>query len=229
MNNCVDGELEFLKDDQSRIICFVGAKGTSKTYTVLHLIKFWMKVKKFKTYHLVLPSFKNDHDQEQYEFIRKSKEKTIIYTKYSPLVVNKVLSEKKNPKEATLFVIDDATASGNDISTDPVFIKCVMESRHLNIQIIIIIHSLKKVLQPAIRANLDYLFLFKITNNKLLESFYEEFLSLFPDFVNYKEFKNIYYQKVLKGKYNAVFLNCLTHEYCYNVREWEVNNAKIEL
>jgi hypothetical protein len=79
-----------------------------------------------------------------------------------------------------------------------------------------------------IRANVDYVFLYKVTNDKLLESFYQEYLSLFPDFKNYPEFKKMFFAQVLKVQYNGLFLNMKEHVYCMNVKDWKLNTEDLD-
>ncbi len=229
MNNNIDCELDFLKNDSNRICCMVGAKGSSKTYTMLNLIKFYLLQNRFKTYHLILPAYKNDNDQEQYEFLKHTdkKAKILIYTKYSPLVLENIIN-KSDKKNQQLVVIDDGTQYGNMLN-ESTFTELITTSRHLKITLFFITHSMKSVMTPKVRANIDYLFIYRITNDKLLRgSVYEEFFSMLPDFKDYNEFKHFYYNKILKDKYNGLFLDVIDNKYCDNIKYWAVNTVDLD-
>lgn len=240
--NCKDSQTEFLTDllTTQRIIGIIGSKNSGKTYTLLNMIKFCMLTNVYKMYYLILPNFKSDQHQEMYEFMNNLKKdiKVKIYSSYSPLIVESIMDDqeklhiidKKLGRKPTpcFFAIDDATASSTDISSDELFIKFVMESRHLRIYVALVVHCIKKVLSTKIRANIDYIMFYKITNSKLLESFYDEFLSLFPDYEKFKEFKKAYFENILTKKYNGMFVNTIDMSFCANIKDWWLNNYEFD-
>jgi hypothetical protein len=228
--NCVDSEIKFLKDilDTCRIIISCGVKGSSKTFTILNFLKFCIINRCYTTFYLVMPNFNNDQNTEQYEFLSKSGANIKIYTRYSPLVMSMIIASQLKNKQKSILVIDDGTSSGKDISHDETFQKAVTESRHLQLTIWLVTHALSNIISPMIRANVDYVFLYKVTNDKLLESFYQEYLSLFPDFKNYPEFKKMFFAQVLKVQYNGLFLNMKEHVYCMNVKDWKLNTEDLD-
>lgn len=225
MYNNKEIENELLSDDQSRIIISCGVKQSSKTFNLLSYLHCCFIMKRYKHYHLVLPNFGHEADDDQYKFMNNySKDNKIsIYNKYSPLVIKKVVG--KQNREPTLFVIDDATSQGGDISNSHAFQRLLTESRHLNITVYIIVHSLKKVLSPLLRANCDYLMLFRVTNINLLKTFYEEMLGLYPCFKNFNDFKNQYFEKILNIKYNGMFLNLLNLKLTMDIKGFNMNNC----
>lgn len=223
-------ELDFIQDDQERISISIGAKGGGKTRTVLCLMKFFMslEVPRYHRYHLIMPSYKIDNDQEQYDFLRGRKD-VFIYTKYSPLVLQRVLNEqtaeqRKNNDFRTFFLIDDSTQYGSDLNSDPIFLNFMTTSRHLKIKIMAIYHACKKVLAPAVRANIDYLIIYKITNDKLLNDIYDEFFSMYPDFKNYTEFKKWYYDKIFMTKHNFIFMSLIECQFTGDGKDFFVCN-----
>lgn len=223
-------EEEFLSDDQCRISVFVGIKGSSKTYTILHLLKKYIDTHRYTRYYLIFPSYLNDNDQEQYEFLRQVKDKNIkikLFTKYSPSVIKTIMKErKKDEKENALLIIDDSTDQGVDLSKDKNFIHIITTSRHIKLAIHLVTHTLKKVLSPVVRNNIDYLFTYRIVNKTLLESLYDELFSSFPDWTNFKDFSQWYFKNILKVQYTCIFLNCLSMDYDYHVKDWKLMNPK---
>lgn len=231
--NHKDTSAEFLKDtlDTCRIILAAGVKGSSKSYTMLNFLKFCILTKVYQTFHLIMPNFKSDQNQEQYEFLKHIPKgvKVIIYTKYSSVVMSRIIDVQERDGTTALCVVDDATASGSDISRDINFVKTMTESRHLKLCLYVIVHCLKKVLSPTIRANIDYILLYKVTNDKLLRSFYEEYMSMMPDFINYQQFKHFYFERVLNVKYNGFFLDLQQNKYCANVKNWWMNTYDFDV
>ena len=142
--------------------------------------------------------------------------------------LNEEKNEDKEKDINTILIIDDATSQSNDITNDITFIKAATESRHLMLTCWLVTHDLRKVINRTIRTNIDYLFLYKITNSKLLEAFYYEYMSMLPDFKNFAHFKKIYFDNVMKIKYNGMFLNLLENCYSFDIKDWKVNVSKLE-
>lgn len=226
--NNEESEINFLKDNQERILGIVGCKGSGKTHTILKLLEFYMNsnIHNYSEHHLILPSYLNENDKDQYNFLKNRKD-VYIYTKYSPLVLKKIyveqLKESVNGKKIVL-VIDDSSQYGQDLSTDKNFISIMTMSRHLKIKLIIAVHTLKKILCPVIRMNLDGLMIFKITNNKLLNDAYDEFFSMYGDFKNYQDFKKFYFDNVFCIKHNFIFLNILDNMYSCTGKDFNFIN-----
>ena len=209
-------EYNYLTEDQEKITGIIGVKGSGKTHLILKTLEFYMNsnIHHYDAYHLILPSFLNDNDSSQYDFLRNRKD-VIIYTKYSPLVLEKIVQEKlKNKNSRIVLVVDDSTQFGKDMTNDETFKYIVTCSRHIKIRTIIATHTLKKIIDPAIRSNLDSLFIMGISNRKLLEDIYDEFFSLFREWGNFKQFLETYQEKVFLNKeHNFIFLNTILKEY----------------
>jgi hypothetical protein len=95
--------------------------------------------------------------------------------------------------------------------------------RHKKIQMWLIFHSLRAVIVPVIRSNIDYLFVFKVSNSKLLTSVYEEYYSMFDDFQDQpRKFAQFYRGNIFQAKHGCLFLNTVKHEFSPNVSEWQL-------
>lgn len=208
-------ELDFLDDDTHRIILSLGSKGSGKTHMMINYLKYALMTNKYAEYHLVLPAYKNEKDG-QYEFLKGMKN-VYIYNTYNPKICGRI----KKPN--TLFIIDDATSNGLDIKKDMNLMRIITTSRHMKIQLWLIFHAVRSIMSVPVRANIDYLFVHKTTNRKLLEAIYEEYFSMYPEFDREQTFINFYHENVLMQEYNALFLNLVKGHYDTNVNQWNLN------
>ena len=204
-------EQDFLEDDTHRIILSLGSKGSGKTHMMINYLKWALMNMKYAEYHLVLPAYKNEKDG-QYGFLKGMKN-VFIYNTYNP----KICSRIKKPN--TLFIIDDATSNGLDIKKDMNLMKIITTSRHCKIQLWLIFHAVRSIMSVPVRANIDYLFVHKTTNRKLLEAIF----SMYPEFDREQTFINFYHETVLSQQYNALFLNLVKGQYDTNVNQWQLN------
>jgi hypothetical protein len=223
-------EIEYLKDEQARLTVYCGVKGSSKTYNLLNTIKCYLLMNKIDEYHLILPCYSIDNNQEQYAFLKQVDQtkgpKILIYKRYSKPLIKYLMDKQLKDKSKRLFVVvDDATSQGTNISSDEVFLEFVTTSRHININLLLIVHSLSYILKTTIRNNIDYLFTFRIVNSKLLELIHHEFFSMYFD--TYKDFKKYYTKNVLNVKYNALFLNSLENKFSTDVVNWNMNKKDL--
>lgn len=221
-----NSEMEYIQQEQAFFTIMCGIKGSSKTYTTLNLMKYYYLTGRYNVIHFISPCYKIDNDQNQYEWMKhldKNKIKIYVYNKYSPLITEQILKMHSDKKDKVLFIIDDSTSAGKEISMDEGFLYFITTSRHLGISGILICHNLKKVLSPSIRSMTDFFFLFRVINSKLLEGFYEEYLSVFPRWRNYKEFKDEYFQKILNTKYSGFFLDTRESVFDWCVKDWNIN------
>ena len=222
-------EHDFITDKTCRISVCVGAKGGGKTFLLLQYVKFSLMSNRFASYHIVLPSF-TDEESGQYDWLTKHSNIN-IYTAYSPIVTERVKRDAaKNSKagDKTFFALDDATHNGVDLNGDHEFLEMITTSRHRKIQIFLIFHSLRSVIVPTIRANIDYLFIFRISNNRLLNAVYEEYFSMFKEFNGKpREFASFYIDQIYEREHGCLFLDTVRHQYSPNVPDWQVMSLEM--
>jgi hypothetical protein len=221
-----DLEMQWLEPDQSYFGVLCGVKGSSKTYTILRMLQYSILTNRYNTIHFISPSYKIDNDQEQYAFLKNIgnfKTKVIMYNKYSGLIIDHILKTTDKTKGRTLVVIDDSTSSGPEISSDPLFVHFVTTSRHLAIRLLLIVHTIKRILVPSIRGQIDELLVYRIINKTILESIWEEYLSILPQFIKFANFLQFYYDKILSVKYNGMYIDTRSTRYDANILDWVVN------
>ena len=222
----VDYFKESMKYDRINLVC--GGKGSGKTHFLTQFIKYSMSQKRFSKYYLLLPSFKNEADGA-YEFL-KVFSNVVIFTTYSPKIIE-MITDDKTPG-SKLFALDDSTNFSSNFKQDPKFIGLITTSRHKKVTMMLIVHSLKAILTPAVRSNVDFLFLYRITNQRLLQDVYEEFLSgVTRQFKNKHEFLEFYIQNINDVKYSGLFLPMIPIgenkvPFDPNVKDWKFMNIK---
>jgi hypothetical protein len=156
-----------------RVVCSIGGKGTAKSTLLLNYIK--------KNYHLYdmiflfLPAFSNETDKK-YDFMNKYPNIFIQTGLLTETFINFVHESSQHGKR-TFFGLDDATGYGDIISSSNTLKQMITTSRHIKTTIWLCIHASKKILVPAFRSNIDYLFVHHLSNQKLSDDIYTEFFS----------------------------------------------------
>lgn len=228
-----DNEYNFLDhiNDTCRASLIVGIKGSGKTALMLNLFKFIFmnqKANDYKYFHLVIPNYSIEQN-DTYRFIKdiKHNKNIFIYNKYNDIVVEMVYQKQlKSNDGKSLFIIDDATGdfmksfhnnAGN-------MVKILTDARHLKISLFIIAHHITGALKPVYRSMFDYVFLFNISNGKLLKSCYDEFISLNDDKSDYNGFKKEFNDKVKKVKYAFLLIDNIVNNHSFNNPDsWTLN------
>jgi hypothetical protein len=202
-------EDQFLNDNETRCIVSIGSKGSGKTTTLINYLDYCFKNNKFSHYYLCIPEIDRAKGGTQYSFIKKNK-KCTIYTKYNPTVTMQVM-KKATGKEKILFVIEDATQYGKLLKEDQNLLQMMTTSRHIKCQVWLILHATRNVMSVAVRSNIDYLFVNKITNRKLLEAIWEEYFSLYY-YPNFRDFLT-YFKQIQETPYNGIFIDTIKLKY----------------
>lgn len=163
---------------KNRLILSIGTKGSGKTFLMLKFLKHCFDRKLYKRYVLVLPAFKFEQN-DSYSFIDPKDPDVFVFDGYHENISSQLMTIQKKGKGRmkTLFILDDA--SGENIwKLDPSLQRLITVIRHLDITLWLIVHAATGVLSPFLRAQCDILLLSKMTNHKLLESIWEEYLSI---------------------------------------------------
>ena len=208
-------ENEWMKEfhQTSRVYILIGIKGSGKSYFINSVLKYSFKHNIHKNYFLVIPSYKFEQN-DSYSYIKDQKNKNVkIYNKYHDIVGQHVLDSVINTanKSRSIFIIDDATGFLNVHNMAEHLKYLITTTRHVNCDLIIACHGAKNVLSSILRSNVDYLLFFKIINSKLLETIYEEYLSVFNIFRNKKDFITYFNEKINNVKYNCLFIDLINN------------------
>ena len=206
-------------------ILSIGVRKSGKSYNTLALIEDAMARNTFGYYILCLPVF--DFEQtDSYDFIKKyqksNPKKIAVYDRYTFSITDKILqnaSKLGNCKSRTLIFIDDAMISKSSIF-DSNFYGLLSIIRHLGISLMLNFHSLTsgKVLSPFVRQNIDYLCLYKVVSENLLQMVFEEYLSL-SEIGDWKQFRVTYMQQVNSGDFKSILLDARTGKVDWDLKE----------
>lgn len=158
-----------------RIIVSYGSKGTGKTYAMIQMIKQFIQMKFYEEYHLVLPSFAYEHDG-QYQFFKGMKN-VFIYKTYHSGIGKELLNNAIKKKKRIFFGIDDSTHMSQAMKGCQHLAEIITTSRHCQICLWLCMHASKSVISKTMRANVDYMFMHRITNSAVVEDLWEEFFS----------------------------------------------------
>jgi hypothetical protein len=88
---------------------------------------------------------------------------------------------------------------------------------------LLIVHTIKRILVPSIRSQIDELLVYRIINKTILESIWEEYLSILPQFIKFANFLQFYYDKILSVKYNGMYIDTRSTRYDANIVDWVIN------
>lgn len=215
--------------NQNRVISLVGMKGSGKTHAMLSMIRWSMIDKVFDEYHLVLPSYHTE-EESAYEFLN-GLPNVYIYVRYTPIVselVEQRAEKLRREGKRVLYALDDSTTrmqSGFHSTPDEQILEYVSQSRHLKVTVIIATHSLSGVLKPSIRSLLDYVFLFKTPNDKLIESFHKEFLGIFKRrWRTFNDFLEEYAERVFSVEHGCFMIDNVSNGSADDVTDWDTKN-----
>lgn len=229
-------ENSFINDKSCRFYVIVGAKASGKTALLLSMIHYYLYLAtigkpRYAEFHLVLPSFETEQN-DSYHFLLPHKDKVFVYPRYSPIVLEMMMrrkdaavkrSEKTGEPHDFFFAIDDSSGFGQDMMSDHGLTQLITCCRHAQVSIVIVAHSLKSIVKPIVRQNVDWLVGFT-TQNALVQFLWEEYIDgkFATQFPKWKDFQSAFYEHVWSQKHNAICLrlNPPPTELSWDVQNW---------
>lgn len=88
-----------------------------------------------------------------------------------------------------ILVMDDCLAEASEWKNDPSIRWLFMNGRHANAAVIMTLQYVKGIL-PALRSNVDYIFLMKETKRNQKRAIYDQFAGMFPTFSMFEQVFN---------------------------------------
>ena len=182
------------KMDPCRTCVFIAKKNTGKTTLIKDILYHQRKIPMG-----VVMSGTEESNEHYQQFIPDS----FIYGKFEPPVIEKIISHQqsvikklkteekedfKNPNNSVFVVLDDCmfdTKWTRDTNMRSVF----MNGRHYRIFFMLAMQYCMD-LPPALRANIDYLFILKENIIQNREKIYKNFFGIFPTFDAFNEVLN---------------------------------------
>jgi hypothetical protein len=232
----------FQDRSQSPILLCLGQKGGGKSFRTMTLIMWLLRNNVFDQYFLVLPTFHYEASNS-YAWLRPFGEKVYITKEYTPELSQAFLDrqdEKIPPHEIPrTFLWMDDVGMNEAFRTDRQFVGLLSIARHKRLSVCICYHSLTSghTLSPFLRQNVTHTLLFRVTNEKLLESIFEELISMTGHFPRFRDFKDVYNQHTcsevnastgeVQKNFNGICINNSVGCLDWNIAEWFPDETKI--
>jgi hypothetical protein len=222
-----DGFLSFPKMEYCTTCLSLGTPGAGKTYVFLKCVEYWVANNTFSEYHIVLPSYKNEMN-DSYAWLEPIKN-VYVYEKYFDKIGEDIIAKQKKNRELftkgkikeiprIFFAIDDATSQGKLFKSESVK-ALVTQNRHLYVHSFFLMHADKGVIEPKIRQNIFFVFIYKVKDN-FLQHIYKEYVNFSIDFDTYtKDFKPFFREYVSQKQYGCLLLGG-SRDYSPFVDEW---------
>lgn len=170
-------DLSSMKSDST--ICIIGKRRSGKS----ELVKAIMKQFSHIPYGVVFSK-----TERASPFFSKFIPNTYIYDSYDEDIMKKVLNrqadrveeESKKPENNMFIIMDDMMASASEWKNASTLSEIMLNGRHRNIFFIITLQYVKGI-PPALRSNMDYVFIYKETQKTTRKLIYENFGGNIPN------------------------------------------------
>jgi hypothetical protein len=187
----------FSDPGQQPILLCLGQKGGGKSFRTMTLLMWLLRNNVFDQYFLVLPTFYYEA-ANSYAWLKPFEDKVFVCREYTPELSRAFLErpDETIPPHAiprTFLWLDDV-GMNEAFRTDRHFVGLLSVARHKRLSVCLCYHSLTSghTLSPFLRQNVTHTLLFRVTNEKLLESIFEELISMTGHFPRFREFKEVY-------------------------------------
>ena len=233
----LEGQLCQMFEDpqQSPILLCLGQKGGGKSFRTMTLLMYLLRNNIFDQYFLVLPTF-HFEACNSYAWLKPFQDRVFVTKAYTPEISQAFLDrrdEMVKPHEIprTFLWLDDV-GMNEEFRNDRAFVGLLSVARHKRLSVCLCYHSLTSghTLSPFLRQNVTHTLIFRVTNEKLLESIYEELISMTGHFPRFKDFKQVYNQHTcssvnattgeIKKNYNGICINNAIGCLDWNLGEW---------
>lgn len=220
---------------QSPILLCLGQKGGGKSFRIMTILMWLIRNDIFDKYFLVLPTFEYEASNS-YMWLNEYKDRVFICTRYTPEISAAFLQRddaQVPPHEIPrCFLWMDDVGMNELFRNDQAFVGLLSIARHKRLSVCLCYHSLTsgQTLSPFLRQNITHTLLFRVTNEKLLESIYEELVSMTGHFERFREFKHAYNQHTcsevdpatgeITKNYNGMCINNSLGCIDWNVAQW---------
>jgi hypothetical protein len=182
----------------------LGPPGSGKTFVLLNSLAVWLDMGVFDEIHLVLPMFKKEMDQ-QYEGLDKipnvfvyesyNEKKTKALIQRAEKEADEISKGKKIKRTKIFYGIDDATSQRKATMRNEALTKIATESRHLHIHFWACLHHTAGILEPAVRNQTMFLFLYPGLEIDTLKTVWK-FISKFQEFRKFQDFLQFWDEEI---------------------------------
>mgnify|MGYP002132285920 CR=1 FL=1 len=209
-------------------VVLVGTRGSGKSFFSIKMIRGALENGAIDKLFAVVPTLKFEASGS-YAWFNDPQYAGRIFVQeaYSPTLTLQLLNRKIEEKSSRIcYWIDDlAAADGEVFWADKAFAKLLVVSRHLRTCVVLCNHSVASGHQlPAfVRQNISHLVLMRVSNRKLLETAYIEFLSLHKGFRNFKHFLEVFVRISEQGPGSGICIDLAGKapgKAALSIREW---------
>lgn len=209
-------------------VVLVGARGSGKSFFANKMIRAALENGAIDKLFAVVPTLRFEASGSYAWFDDPQfKGKIFVQEAYSPSLTLQLLNRKIEEKSSRvcLWVDDLAAADGLAFFADHNFARLLVVSRHLRTCIVLCNHSVASGHQiPAfVRQQVSHLVLMRVSNRKLLETAYIEFLSLHKGFRNFKHFLEVFVRISEQGPGSGICIDLAGKapgKAALSIREW---------
>jgi len=203
-----------------RTIVSIGKPHMGKSYIALNSVKEWLKMNAFDHYYMVLPNI-NIEQNNSYDFLKRENNVT-IFTSYHPKIGERLIEEQMNNKHRKIFfMMDDSTKEKDVTFNDKSLLDIATSSRHLRIHTWLIVHAAKAVFKPAVRMQIQFIFIYKVSYS-LLETIFKEYVDN-DDFEKYDKFLDVFKPHVRGRDYGCILFDNENDNWSTYVCDWFKN------
>lgn len=240
----LEGQLCQMFEDpqQSPILLCLGQKGGGKSFRTMTLLMYLLRKNVFDQYFLVLPTFHYEACNS-YAWLKPFEDRVFVCKEYTPEISQAFLDRRDEtvpPHEIprTFLWLDDV-GMNEEFRNDRAFVGLLSVARHKRLSVCLCYHSLTSghTLSPFLRQNVTHTLIFRVTNEKLLESIYEELISMTGHFPRFRDFKQVYNQHTcssvnattgeIKKNFNGICINNAIGCLDWNLGEWFPEETKL--
>lgn len=169
-------EISQFIDRDNFILGIISQRRSGKTEGTKNIIKSLVKDKKIDYVFVFSPTAKHSKNGSI-----DCVDKKFIFSEYKDEYIKKIKSIQKkrikeNKKSKCLIIFDDMI-SDKKMLNSKYFKLMVTNSAHYNLSIILITQAMKELLNPVLRANIDYLLIGKMISREEVEKFEKIYLN----------------------------------------------------
>jgi hypothetical protein len=174
--------IQFQDENLSPVILLVGKRGSGKSIVIREILE---NLKDIPVKAVV--------SCEGNSFYKKFLPSTLIYEKYEQNIVENILQHQENDNtlldSRKIVVFDDCLFGSTTLENNNILGQLIMNCRHYNIIPIIAI-QFPLYIDPIVKRNIDYVFIFREDYNGNKKRIYENYAGIFPSFNSFCKVMN---------------------------------------
>lgn len=215
-------------------VLLVGARGSGKSFMANKMLRAALSCNAIDVLFACVPVYNYEASGSYRWFsLPEFKDRIFVSEAYSPSLTQKLLDRPiTDDSKRIAYWIDDLAASDGEVFwADKNYQKLLVISRHKKTCLVLCNHSVASGHQiPAfVRQQISHIFLLRVSNRKLLESAFIEFMSLHPAFQgNFQFFLRVFTELSAKGPGSGICVDLAGKapgKVALTIRDWWAEHA----